>query len=131
MHDHIAAGRSAAARAVVIAIAVSGLVATAFLAEGPRPALAAAAGGAAMATGNAVAAWMAFGGGVQPAAAAFGRLLVGVLGKWMVVMVVFALALTAWRLPPLPALAGLAASAAAYLLALNWSGARAGRTKQG
>ena len=116
---------------MVVAVAVSGLVAVAFLAEGSRHALAAALGGAAMAAGNAVAVALAFAGGVQPAPAAFARLLVGVLAKWMVVLVIFALTLAAWRLPALPALAGLAASALAYLVALNWTGARAGRTKQG
>lgn len=131
VHDPIAAGRSAAARAVAVEIAASGLVALGFLALDWRHALAAAIGGAAMVAGNALSIALAFGGGIQRAPAAFGRLLLGVMGKWMVVLAVFALALAAWRLPPLPLLVGLAASTLGYLLALNRIGARAGRHKQG
>ena len=131
MHDPIAAGRSAAARAVAVEVAASGLVALGFLALDGRHALAAAIGGAAMAAGNALSIALAFGGGIQRAPVAFGRLLLGVMGKWMVVLAVVALALAAWRLPPLPLLVGLAASTLGYLLALNRIGARAGRHKQG
>ena len=59
-------------------------------------------------------------------AVAFARLLLGVMAKWVVVVAVFALVLGAWRLPPLPVLVGLAVGMLAYLVALNWSGARAG-----
>jgi hypothetical protein len=131
VHDPIAAGRSAAARAVAVEIAVGGLVALGFLALDGRHALAAAIGGAAMAAGNALSIALALGGGVQPASAAFARLLLGVMGKWMVVLATFALALAAWRLPPLPLLAGMAAGMLGYLLALNRIGARAGRNRQG
>jgi len=131
VHDPIAAGRSAAARAVAVEVAASGLVALGFLALDWRHALAAAIGGAAMAAGNALSIALAFGGGIQRAPAAFSRLLLGVMGKWMVVLAIFALALAAWRLPPLPLLAGLAASTLGYLLALNRIGARAGRNEQG
>ena len=131
MHDPIAAGRSAAARAVAVEVAAGGLVALGFLALDGRHALAAAIGGAAMAAGNTLSIALAFGGGIQRAPAAFGRLLLGVMGKWMVVLATFAVALAAWRLPPLPLLAGLAAGAVSYLLALNWIGARAGRNTQG
>ncbi len=131
MHDPIAAGRSAAARAVAVEIAVGGLVALGFLALDGRHALAAAIGGAAMAAGNALSIALALGGGIQPASAAFARLLLGVMGKWMVVLATFALALAAWRLPPLPLLAGIATGMLGYLLALNRIGARAGRNKQG
>ena len=64
MHDPIAAGRSAAARAVAVEIAVGGLVALGFLALDGRHALAAAIGGAAMAAGNALSIALAFGGGI-------------------------------------------------------------------
>jgi F0F1-type ATP synthase assembly protein I len=131
VHDPIAAGRSAAARAVAIEVAVTGLVAVGFVVLGSRHALAAALGGAAMAGGNAAAAAIAYGGGIQPASSAFARLLLGVLAKWVVVLAGFALVLAAWRLPPLPALIGMAASALAYLVALNWNGAAAGPKTQG
>ena len=130
MHDPIAAGRSAAARAVAIEVVATGIVAVGFLVLDTRHALAAALGGAAMAGGNAAAAAIALSGGIQRAPAAFARLLLGVMAKWLVVIAVFAVVLVAWRLPPVPALAGLAASTLAYLVASNWSGARAGRTNQ-
>ena len=96
---------------MAVGIAVSGLVALGFLALDGRHALAAAIGGAAMAAGNALSIALAFGGGIQRAPVA--------------------LALAAWRLPPLPLLAGLAAGTLGYLLALNRTGARAGRNEQG
>ena len=95
------------------------LVAVAFLASGHRQALAAAAGGFALLAGNALAATVALGGGAQPARAAFARLLLGTVGKWLVAIMVVAVALGVFRLPPLPLLAGLAGGLLAYLLALN------------
>ena len=62
---------------------------------------------------------VALGGGIQPAGAAFARLLLGTLGKWVVALAVIVVALGPLRLPPLPLLAGLAAGMPAYLLALN------------
>lgn len=119
VHDPIATGRRAALRAVAIQAAVALLVAAgAWLTAGPRQGLAAAAGGIAMLAGNGLAAAVALGGGIQPAPAAYARLLLGTLGKWVVVMAVLAVALGPLRLPPLPTLAGLAAGMLAYLLAL-------------
>jgi F0F1-type ATP synthase assembly protein I len=123
VHDPIAAGRSAAARAVAVEIATVGLVAGAFLLQGRREALAALAGGMAMAAGHALAAAVSFGGGIQPAGAAFARLLLGALGKWVVVVAVLAVVLEAWRLPPLPVVVGVAVGVFAYLLGLNLRGA--------
>jgi hypothetical protein len=124
VHDPIAAGRSAAARAVALEIATVGLVAGAFLLQGARPALGVLAGGLAMAAGHALAATVSFAGGIQPARAAFARLLLGVLGKWAVVVAVLAVALGAWRLPPLPVVVGVAVALVAYLLGLNLRGAK-------
>jgi F0F1-type ATP synthase assembly protein I len=107
-------------RAVAIQAVAALLVALAALvAAGPRQGLAAALGGIAMLAGNALAAAVALGGGIQPAGAAFARLLLGALGKWVVALVVIAVALGPLRLPPLPLLAGVAAGTIAYLLALN------------
>ena len=116
---------------MAVEVAACGVVALGFLALDWRHALAAAIGGAAMAAGNALSIALAFGGGIQRAPVAFGRLLLGVMAKWMVVVTIFALALAAWRLPPLPLLVGLAASTLGYLLALNRIGARAARNEQG
>lgn len=112
-------GRRAATRAVAVQAAVALFVAAGFLVLGPRQALAAAAGGIAMLLGNALNLALALGGGIQPASAAYARLLLGTLGKWLVAMVVVVVALGAWHLPPLPLLAGLVAGMVAYLLALN------------
>lgn len=120
VHDPIATGRRAALRAVAIQAAVALLVAAGIsLSAGPRQGLAAAAGGIAMLAGNGLAAVVALGGGIQRAPAAYARLLLGTLGKWLVVMVVLAVALGPLRLPPLPTLAGLAAGMLAYLLAFT------------
>jgi F0F1-type ATP synthase assembly protein I len=130
VHDPIAAGRRSALRAVAVQAAAVALVALACLAESGRAALAAAVGGGALVVGNGLAAGLAL-GGIVPARVAFARLLLGMLAKWCVVAVVFAVALGAWRLAPLPMLAGLAIGMLAWLLALNATApARAGsRTK--
>ena len=120
MHDPVAAGRRTAFRAIAVQALVAGLVAAAFLVQGPRHALAAGVGGMALVAGHALAATFALGGGIVPARVAFGRLLLGILGKWSLVVVVLAIALGAWRLPPLPMLAGLVAGLLAYFVALNF-----------
>lgn len=129
MHDPIAAGRSAASRAVAVEVAVTALLAVGvLLVMGPRPALAAAIGGAVMTAGNAFAASVALGGGIQRAGTAYARLLLGMLGKWVVVVAGFGFALAILHLPALPALSGLGASMLAYLLT---SSRDAARTRQG
>ena len=118
MHDPVAAGRQTALRAIGFQAVVAGLLAVAFLAQGLDAALAAATGGAALVLGHLVATTLALGGGIQPARAAFARLLLGIAGKWLVVAIL-AVALGAWRLPPLPMLGGLVAGLLAYYVALN------------
>lgn len=119
MHDPVALGRRSAHRALALEASVATLVALAFLVQGPQQALAAAVGGGAMILGNALAASVALGGGIQPARAAFARLLLGTVGKWAVVMGVLAIAFGMWRISPLPALVGVVAGLLAYLLGLN------------
>ena len=119
MHDPIAAGRRAARRAIAVQIAVVVLVAMLFLVQGARHALAAAIGGVAMALGNALAARLSL-AGIVPAGVAFGRLLLGTMSKWLVAIAILAVALGAWRMPPLPMLVGFAAGLVAYLIALNF-----------
>lgn len=119
MHDPVAAGRRSAHRALAVQAAVAALVALAFLPRGPNEAIAAAVGGGAMLVGNALAAGLALGGGIQPARAAFARLLLGTLAKWLAVVGVLAVAFGTWRMTPLPVLAGLLAGLLAYLVGLN------------
>lgn len=99
-------------QAVAVAIA-----AAACLTFGGPAALAALVGGVAMTLGTALAAWGAFSGGVVGAEMAFGRLLLGVAAKWIVVAVGLWLAIAVWKLPAVPALAGAAAAAAGVLFA--------------
>lgn len=117
MHDPIAAGRRAALRAVAVQAGAVALVAAAFLTQGPAQATAALVGGLALVAGNGIAAWLSL-GGVVPAGVALARLMLGTLAKWGVVFAVLALALAAWRLPPIPLLAGLGLGLVAYLAAL-------------
>lgn len=120
MHDPVAAGRRTALRAVAILAIVAALVATAFLAQGPRHAIAAGIVGAGLVAGNGLAAMLALGGGIRPAQAVFMRLLLATLVKWSLVMVALVVALGVWRLPALPALIGLVAGLLAHALALNF-----------
>lgn len=121
MHDPVAVGRRTAHRALAIEAIVVTLVALAFLAQGPQQALAAAVGGGAVVLGNALAAFVALGGGIQSGRTAFTRLLLGTLGKWVVVMGVLAISFGVWRISPLPVLVGVVASMLAYLLGFNFS----------
>lgn len=128
MHDPVASGRRSALRAVALSAIAVGLVALAFVMQGPREALGAAAGGVAMISGNALAAILALGGGIQPARAAFARLVLGTIGKWVLVIGGLGIALGTWGLPPLPTLAGVVVGLMAYLLGLNF-GSRAKRER--
>ena len=100
------------------------LTAGACLTIGPRAALAALAGGAAMTRGSLAAAWGAFGGGVAGAGVALGRLLLGTAVKWLVVATGLYLAMAVWRLPAVPALAGAAMAAAAFMFVAKRSTTR-------
>ena len=120
MHDPVTAGRRTALRAIGFQAIVALLVTAAFLTQGMDAALAAATGGAALVAGHLVVAMLALGGGIVNARVAFARLLLGIAGKWLVVVAVMAIALGAWRLPPLPMLAGLVAGLLAYYVALHF-----------
>ena len=114
-----AAGQRLALRVVAYQVAATLLTAAACLLIGPRAALAALVGGGAMALGSLLAAWGAFGGGVAGAGVALGRLLLGTAVKWLVVAGGLYLAMAVWRLPAVPALAGAAVAAAAFLVSMK------------
>ncbi len=77
-------------------------------------ALAAALGGGGLVVGTALAAWMALGGKVPvPAGVALGRLLAGMVLKWLALITVLLLAIAVWHLPPI----GLAVGVVVALLA--------------
>lgn len=117
MHDPLSAGRRLASRAIAWQAGATALAALAFLSLGASSALAAAVGGGAAVAGSLAAARMALGGGVQPAGSAIGRLLLGVIFKWVAVLTMLGLGMAVWRLPPLPMLVGLAAATLAFVLA--------------
>ncbi len=120
MLNSAAAGWRLALRVVAFqAIAVL-LTAAACLLIGLRDALAALAGGGAMVLGSLMAAWGAFGGGVAGAGVALGRLVLGMAVKWVVVIVGLFLTMAVWRLPAVPALAGAAIAAAAFVVSTRF-----------
>ena len=124
MLNSAAAGRRLTLRVVAHQAVATLLTAVVCLMIGPRAALAALVGGGAMTLGSLVAAWGAFGGGVAGAGAALGRLLLGTAAKWLVVAMGLYLAMAVWRLPAVPALAGAAMAAAAFMLAVQRSTTR-------
>jgi ATP synthase protein I len=118
--NSVAAGRSAALRAVAYQMVAVMLAASMFLAMGWSASLAALLGGISGVSGNALAATIALGGGVVTARSAFSRLMLGTGLKWIVVITIFAMASGVWRMAPLPLLAGLAVALIAHPLALNF-----------
>ena len=129
MLNSAAAGRRLALRVVAMQAVATLLTAGACLTIGPRAALAALAGGAAMTLGSLAAAWGAFGGGVAGAGVALGRLLLGTAVKWLVVATGLYLAMAVWRLPAVPALAGAAMAAAAFVVSMKFAAARPSKTR--
>ena len=119
-----AEGWRQALRVVAFQAVATLLAAAACLVLGPRAALAALVGGGAMALGSLLAAWGAFGGGVARAGTALGRLLLGTALKWLVVAGGLYLAMAVWRLPAVPALAGAAMAAAAFMFVAKRSTTR-------
>jgi len=117
VHDPLSADRRLALRAIAWQAGATALAALAFLAYAASWALAAAVGGGSLLLGSAASAWMALGGGVQPAGMAMGRLLAGVIFKWVVVLAVLLLGLAGFRLPPLPMLVGVLAATLGFVLA--------------
>ena len=113
--NSVAAGRRLARRTVLTQAVTVAIAAAACLTFGGTAALAALVGGAAMTLGTALAAWGAFPGSVVGAEMAFGRLLLGLAAKWIVVAAGLWLAIAVWKLPAVPVLVGAAAAAAGVL----------------
>jgi dihydrolipoamide dehydrogenase len=68
-------------------------------------------------------------GGVAGAGTALGRLLLGTALKWLVVAAGLYLAMAVWRLPAVPALAGAAMAAAAFVVSMKYAAARPSTTR--
>ncbi|MBD8880059.1 hypothetical protein IHE49_06165 [Rhodanobacter sp. 7MK24] len=121
MLNSLDAGRRLALRTVLLQFAVSALVGTVFLLKGHLEAVSATAGGFTVALGTALMSVQAF-GRLVGGAAAFFRLLLGLLLKWAVVVGGLGLILFKYKLPPLAAVTGLVAAYAVYLMAFRFKG---------
>lgn len=110
MLNSVAAGRRLAQRAIIWQAAVTVLLAVVFLIRDVPSALAALAGGGSVMLGFWISTRVALGGGVAPAGAALGRLVAGMLLKWLLILLVIAVVMGVFRLPGLPLLVGIAAS---------------------
>lgn len=117
MRNSLAHGRRAATRAVAWQAAATLVVAAAFLAQGGGHALAGLVGGGIVTVGGLLSATIALRGNVAPAGAALGRLLAGLLLKWLFVAVALIAALAVLRMPGLPLLCGVVAAMLALVLA--------------
>ncbi|MGV8944018.1 hypothetical protein [Thermomonas sp.] len=123
------AGRQLALRVVAYQAIATLATALACMITGSREALAALAGGGAMSLGSLLAAWGAFGGGVEGAGMALGRLLLGTAVKWLVVVGGLYLAMAVWKLPAVPVLAGAAMAAAAFVISMKFVAVHRGKTR--
>jgi len=83
---------------------------------GRNAGLAASIGAISMALANAAQAQLALGGGVQAPGAAFARLVLGTLAKWLVVVAVWWSAIAVVGKAPLAAICGLLAAALVHPL---------------
>jgi ATP synthase protein I len=116
--NSLAAGRRLALRLVLWQLGVAVMAGLIFLTLGRRAALAASAGALAVALGNALAGARAFSHG--GAGAALARIILGTLMKWAVVFTGMYVVMVRWRLPPVPAIAGLMLAVMVNLFALRF-----------
>jgi hypothetical protein len=116
--DHLRSNRALALQVAGFQVSVSvlaGLVGSAF---GGSVGLAALLGGLSVALGQSAMAWLSLGGGVQSPRGAFLRLLLGMLCKWLLVVLVWVVAMPFLGRAPLAGLLGLAAAMVAYPMAV-------------
>ncbi len=121
MLNSLVSGRRLALRLLrwqLVAAVIVGLV---FATLGWREALAAVAGAATAAAGTALLSARMF-SQVSGAGMALGRLVTGMVLKWMVIIGGMIAIMFQWKLPPLAAITGLAAAYAVNLLAFRFKG---------
>jgi ATP synthase protein I len=119
--NNLSAGRRLALRLFLVQVLVAVLVGLAFSVKGWPSAWAAAVSALLVAVGNALMAARTF-SGIGGAGVTMGRLLAGMILKWVVVVGGLVLVLGLWKLPPLAVLAGLASAYAVNLLAFRFKG---------
>lgn len=121
MLNSLASGRRVALRIVLLQLIVALFAGLAFLPQGGREALAAALGATFVALGTALFSMRTF-AGLAGAGAMMGRLLTGMLLKWIVILGGEGMILFHYKLPPLAALVGLGVAYAVNLLAFRFKG---------
>ncbi|WP_049620791.1 ATP synthase subunit I [Frateuria defendens] len=121
MLNSLVSGRRLALRIVLWQLAVAAVAGLAFLARGRREALAAAAGALLVAVGNVLLSARAF-AGISVAGLALGRLLAGMILKWIAIIGGLIVIIGQFKLPPLAAITGLVAAYAINLLAFRFKG---------
>jgi hypothetical protein len=114
--NSLADNRRLAFRLVAVQVAVAMLAAAGFALRDAPSALAAGFGGGAVAAGSAALAWRSLFGPAMSAGTALSRMVSGLLLKWFVVLGAVYVALARLGLPPLPLLAGMAATMFASFL---------------
>lgn len=102
---------------MAVAVVAGGI----FLVQGPREAIAAAAGAIVVAAGTMLLSLRAF-AGLGSGGVVLGRLLSGMILKWVVTVGGMLMILVQFKLPPLAAIAGLMAAYAVNLLAFRFKG---------
>jgi len=122
MLNSLASGRRLALRIMLLQFAVAALAGLVFLTLGRREAVSAAAGAVVVALGTALLSARFFSGLSSSAGMALGRLLTGMLLKWVVIVGGLFVILFQFKLPPLAAITGLVAAYAVYLLAFRFKG---------
>ena len=116
MFNSLADNRRLAYRLVAVQAAVAVLVAAGFGLRDVPSALSAGLGGGAVALGSAALAWRSLFGPAMAAGTALARMVSGLLLKWFVVLGTAYVVLARLGLPPLPLLAGMAATMFASFL---------------
>lgn len=121
MLNSLDSGRRVASRIVVLQLGVAMAAGLVFLLRGPLEALAAALGAGVVALGTALLSMRAF-AKLGPGGAALGRLLSGMILKWVAILGGLFVILIQFKLPPLAAIAGLMSAYAVNLLAFRFKG---------
>ncbi|GAB2571616.1 ATP synthase subunit I [Dyella jejuensis] len=121
MLNSLASGRRLALQLLLWQLFAALIVGLVFAMLGRREAIAAAAGATIVALGTALMSARVFG---QPSGAgmALGRLLTGMILKWMVIIGGMIAIMVQYKLPPLAAITGLVAAYAVNLLAFRFKG---------
>ena len=118
MTTSTANGRRLVQRAVAWQAIAVAVLALAVLAKGHGWSLAVLIGGGSVALGCHIGQRIALGGGVAPAMGVLSRLVLGLMAKWLVVVVALVLAVAVAGLPAAAALAGVVLALAVQLPAM-------------